>query len=521
MQQFEARRGQLQQRVQLIEQLRGGQSVPVQMLDHVSRSLPDMLWLTSMVQNGPELTIQGRSTTLIALSDFVGNLGTNPLLIKPIEIVNSEVENSSNAAQARAGQPAVETIRFTVKAQVAGVAPKAPGGGRGGRRTAPEVAGLQVVAINLSLSKLPWYGQIGAFVVLALAAAGAFWNFYARDAQASIDQRQGQLAKLRQEIDRGLATAKRLPEFRSEVASLEAQLERLRAVLPEEQDVADLLRRVQGMATQSNLAILGFTPQAVAKKQLHAEWPIGLKLEGNYHDLGTFLERVSKFPRIINVGDIKIKRAHQPERRLDDHRRMHGDDVRAARPEGSRPQRRPRRGEAGCGARGAAEDGVTFPMRTLSLTLIGLTLIATLAHAQAAPPRGAPAAPPAGDARRARGGSADDRRQVERRRAAGLYLQRRRPARSVRQPAAARDSIRATPDPRWPASADSAPSEVSLRGIAHERRRLRRHPSGRRLEELHRACRGQAVRRHDSLHLKGFDGDPAAGQRSALARERA
>lgn len=128
VQQFEVRRGQLQQRVQLIEQLRGGQSVPVQLLDHVSRSLPDMLWLTSMVQNGPELTIQGRSTTLIALSDFVGNLGTNPLLIKPIEIVNSEVENSSSV-QNGPGQPPVETIRFTVKAQVAGVAPKATGRG--------------------------------------------------------------------------------------------------------------------------------------------------------------------------------------------------------------------------------------------------------------------------------------------------------------------------------------------------------------------------------------------------------
>jgi type IV pilus assembly protein PilO len=159
---------------------------------------------------------------------------------------------------------------------------------------------------SISLSKLPWYGQIGAFIALTAAGVGTFWNFYARDAQASIDQRRGQLAKLRQEIDRGLATAKRLPDFRREVASLEAQLERLREVLPEERDVADLLRRVQGMATQSNLAILGFAPKAVAKKQLHAEWPIGLKLEGNYHDLGAFLERVSKFPRIINVGDIKI-----------------------------------------------------------------------------------------------------------------------------------------------------------------------------------------------------------------------
>ena len=127
VQQFEARRAQLTQRVQLIEQLRGGQSVPVQLLDHVSRSLPDMLWLTSMVQNGADLTIQGKSTTLIALSDFVGNLGNNRLLIKPIEIVNSEVEPVAAVVPGRGGQPPVETIRFTVKAKLAGVAP----GGRG------------------------------------------------------------------------------------------------------------------------------------------------------------------------------------------------------------------------------------------------------------------------------------------------------------------------------------------------------------------------------------------------------
>ena len=133
VQQFEGRRAQLTQRVQLIQQLRGGQSVPVQLLDHISRSLPDMMWLTSMVQNGPELTIQGRTTTLIALSDFVANLGTNPLLIKPIQIDNSETDKAGSQ-QSRAGQAApVETIRFTVKAQVAGVAPK----GRGGRGAAP------------------------------------------------------------------------------------------------------------------------------------------------------------------------------------------------------------------------------------------------------------------------------------------------------------------------------------------------------------------------------------------------
>jgi type IV pilus assembly protein PilO len=163
------------------------------------------------------------------------------------------------------------------------------------------------MAMNFNLSKQPWYVQLGAFVALSLALAGVFWYLYAAPAQASIAMRNTELATLRAEIDRGLATARQLPEFRREVADRQVQLERLSTVLPQERDVADLLRRVQAMATQSNLTILGFSPQAVTTRELHAEWPIGLQLEGTYHDLGAFLERVSKFPRIININTISIK----------------------------------------------------------------------------------------------------------------------------------------------------------------------------------------------------------------------
>ena len=118
VQQFEQRQTQLQQRVALIQQLRRGQSVPVQLLDHVSRSLPDALWLTSFEGSGADVTIEGRSTTLIALSDFVGNLGNSTLIKKPIQIVNSQVEASGTPS---AG--AAEVIRFTVKATLADPGP--------------------------------------------------------------------------------------------------------------------------------------------------------------------------------------------------------------------------------------------------------------------------------------------------------------------------------------------------------------------------------------------------------------
>ncbi len=130
VEEFEQRRQQLQQRVTLIEQLRSGQSLPVQLLDHVSRSLPDMLWLTMLQQEGDDVTIEGRSTTLIALSDFVGNLSGGTLLQRPIEIVDSQVQPASGPG----AQAAPELIQFTVRARVNRPAPPgagtAPAGGR-------------------------------------------------------------------------------------------------------------------------------------------------------------------------------------------------------------------------------------------------------------------------------------------------------------------------------------------------------------------------------------------------------
>jgi type IV pilus assembly protein PilO len=166
--------------------------------------------------------------------------------------------------------------------------------------------------MDISLSKLPWYAQIGAFVVVSGLAVFGFWNFYVSDVQADIDVRQSRLNSLRGDIARGVATARRLPEFQAQVNELETRLESLKAVLPEEKDVAEILRRVQGLATQSNLAIQRFTPQAQKQQPLYAELPYKVQAEGTYHDLGRFLDRVSKFHRIITVSEISIKARPQP-----------------------------------------------------------------------------------------------------------------------------------------------------------------------------------------------------------------
>ena len=88
--------------------------------------------------------------------------------------------------------------------------------------------------MNLSLTKLPWYAQIGAFAALAVVGVGAFYYFYEMPASVVLAQRQEELAGLRRNIAVGQATAKKLPEFRAQVGDLENRLSNLRAILPDE-----------------------------------------------------------------------------------------------------------------------------------------------------------------------------------------------------------------------------------------------------------------------------------------------
>lgn len=166
--------------------------------------------------------------------------------------------------------------------------------------------------MEMSLAKLPWYAQVGAFVALAAGAIGGFEYYYSASVRADLAKRGTQLAALRADITKGVTTAKQLPAFETEVTDLESRLDNLRAVLPEEKDAADLLRRMQTVATQSNLVIKSFKPAPVVTKELHAEWPITLELEGSYHNLATFFDRVGKFTRIVNITGVDVKGKDKP-----------------------------------------------------------------------------------------------------------------------------------------------------------------------------------------------------------------
>ena len=170
--------------------------------------------------------------------------------------------------------------------------------------------------MELGLNKLPWYGQVGAFFVVAMALFLVFRIYYVGPQLEAQAVQQTELAQKRAELAQAEQDAIELAAFQAEVDDLNNRLEALSAVLPEQQEVAGLLRRLQTFAVQSNLTLRAFRPQAAVTQEMHSEWPIRLQLDGTYHNLGMFFDRVSKFSRIINISDVLIRAKEPPELNL-------------------------------------------------------------------------------------------------------------------------------------------------------------------------------------------------------------
>ena len=125
-------------------------------------------------------------------------------------------------------------------------------------------------------------------------------------------KQEAKLAELQKQIRALEATANKLPEFQREVQALEARLETLKRILPPEKEMPDLIRRVQYLAAQSSLQIRKFNPAAPVQKEFYQEVPVNLDLDGTYHNLGAFLDRISRMSRLVNVGNFKVKAQAKP-----------------------------------------------------------------------------------------------------------------------------------------------------------------------------------------------------------------
>ncbi|MBM4439939.1 MAG: type 4a pilus biogenesis protein PilO [Candidatus Rokubacteria bacterium] len=116
--------------------------------------------------------------------------------------------------------------------------------------------------------------------------------------------------RVQKELMQARAIAADVARFRREIAALEQTLNALTARLPNERETPPLYRAVSDAAFQSGLAVSLFQPRDAQIRDYYAEIPITLTAEGNYHQFGTFFERMARLPRVVNVGDLRMTGTH-------------------------------------------------------------------------------------------------------------------------------------------------------------------------------------------------------------------
>jgi type IV pilus assembly protein PilO len=158
-----------------------------------------------------------------------------------------------------------------------------------------------------SFHQLAPRSQSIVFGLLCVVTVGAGWQVLVGPEREELATRQARLADVQSQLTAAQAVAKKLSVFEKEVAQMEQTLRETTAVLPDEKDPQDVLRNLHDLASDSALNIDTFTPKVIATKAQYSEWPIELGLEGNYHDLGRFFDRVASAPRLMSVSELHIK----------------------------------------------------------------------------------------------------------------------------------------------------------------------------------------------------------------------
>jgi type IV pilus assembly protein PilO len=158
-----------------------------------------------------------------------------------------------------------------------------------------------------ALGKLKWHVQLLIVALVCGGALGAVWYFVLSPISVEIEAKSKQAADLQAKVDKTLALKARYEQFKKEAQALEARLEELKRVLPQDKEIEHILSQVQASARNSGLKILQGVSKPVIDHEAYSEWPIEMQVLGNYHSLGAFLQKIRELPRIVNVGKLKVE----------------------------------------------------------------------------------------------------------------------------------------------------------------------------------------------------------------------
>lgn len=165
--------------------------------------------------------------------------------------------------------------------------------------------------IDLNLDSLRGIPTIQKVALLGLFMAGilvAFYYYIVDPKTLEIEAVQGQVAQLDTEIQNLTIKVKHLDELVAASKQLEIELAKKKERLPPEEEAVMLLKQVSDLGIRLGLDIKLWKPGAQTEdaSKLFVRMPVNVEVTGGYHTAALFFDRISKFPRIITVSDVKM-----------------------------------------------------------------------------------------------------------------------------------------------------------------------------------------------------------------------
>jgi type IV pilus assembly protein PilO len=148
-----------------------------------------------------------------------------------------------------------------------------------------------------------WYGYL-IFAVFIFALA---YFFYFKPRDTKLKALTAERVKVEGEVQNLKQKKRELDQIEADIAAMTAKLKTLEVNIPQRKETADIVRQIQALAYDSRLDVLRIVPGTEISKEFYAEWPIPIQVSGNYHNLGVFFDKLSKFARVFTIENFSIK----------------------------------------------------------------------------------------------------------------------------------------------------------------------------------------------------------------------
>ena len=168
-----------------------------------------------------------------------------------------------------------------------------------------------------SILKLSTSKKVLILVALLCVITGVYFYSFFTPQQQELDTMKKELSKLVEDLDKSKAISRDLEKYKAQVEQMNKELAVALTQLPTEKEIPEILKNISSLGKESQLEFTLFRPKPDEPQQYYAKVPIELSIVGSYHNTGTFFDKVSKQPRIINVVDFNMARVKDAKGRDD------------------------------------------------------------------------------------------------------------------------------------------------------------------------------------------------------------